>query len=143
MLYLGSDHGGYKLREELKQFLKKKKIAFSDLGPKKLVSNDDYPVYTKKVAKAVEKNLKKNLGILICRSGQGVCIDANKFKGIRAALAWNEKIAKHSRTDDNANVLCLASDYISTEVAEDIVAVWLKTPFSNAPRHLRRIKEIS
>jgi ribose 5-phosphate isomerase B len=143
MLYIGSDHGGYKLKEDLKKFLKSRKIAFTDLGAAKLVKDDDYPQYAAKVVKAVQKDLKKNLGILICRSGQGMCIAANKFKGIRAALAWNEQSAKHARRDDDANVLCLPSDYMSPEIAEHVVWSWLNTDFSFEPRHVRRIKEVS
>ncbi|GAC1412233.1 MAG: hypothetical protein NVSMB66_0710 [Candidatus Doudnabacteria bacterium] len=142
MIYIASDHGGYKLKEDLKKFLSKKKIALTDLGPEKLDPNDDYPIYAKKVAEAVAKDLQNNKGILICRSGQGVCIVANKVKGIRAALAWNEVVAKHSRRDDDANILCLPSDYVSTEVAEDATLLWLKTEFSTEEKYARRLKEI-
>lgn len=143
MLYLGSDHGGYKLKEDLKKYLKTRKISFIDLGPKKLNPNDDYPEYAAKVAKAVQKDLKKNLGVLVCRSGQGVSIVANKFKGIRAGIAWNEHAARHGRRDDNINILCLPSDFISAEMAEDIVKVWLNTDFIFEEKYVRRLKEIS
>lgn len=143
MLYIGSDHGGYKLKEDLKKLLQKRKVKFADVGPLKLNDQDDYPPYAKKVAQAVQKDPDKNRGILLCRSGQGVCIAANKFKGVRAALCWNEAVAKHSRNDDDANVLCLASDFISTEMAEDIILTWLDTPFSFEQRHIRRLKEIN
>ncbi len=142
MIYLGSDHGGYALKEDLKKFLKKEKINFTDLGPSSLNPKDDYPRFSEKVARAVQKDLKNNKGILICRSGQGVCIAANKFAGIRAALSWNELLAKASRNDDNVNILCLPSDYISAEVAEDITKIWLITPFSGEDRHQRRLAEI-
>lgn len=142
MIYLGSDHGGFNLKEDLKKFLDAEKIAYKDLGPFTLHPKDDYPKFSAKVAKAVQRSPEKNLGILMCRSGQGVCVAANKFKGIRAAVAWNELLAKASRKDDAANVLCLPSDYISTEVAEDIVKAWLVTPFSGEERHKRRLKEI-
>lgn len=142
MIYIGADHGGFKLKEDLKKMLAKRKVSFVDVGAKKLVDGDDYPPYAKKVAQGVQKSLGKNKGVLICRSGQGVCIAANKFKGIRAALCWNEAIAKHSRNDDDANILCLAADYVSTEAAEDILLTWLNTPFSFEPRHTKRIKEI-
>ncbi len=86
----------------------------------------------------------ENLGILICRSGQGVCIVANKFTHVRAALVWNEKEAEMSRVDDMTNILCLPSDYIPTvREAEKIVEVWLSTPYSSEARHVRRIKKIS
>ena len=142
MLYLGADHGGFELKEDLKKFLKRSKIVFTDLGPEKLVADDDFTLYTEKVCRAVQKELTVNLGILICRSGHGVTIAANKFKGIRAALCWNELVAKASRNDDHANVLCLPADYISSEHAEEIVGAWLKTSFSEEPRYLRRLKHI-
>lgn len=142
MIYIGSDHGGFKLKEDLKKFLKGKKIAFVDVGPAKLNPKDNYPQYASKVAKRVQKSPGIHKGILLCRSGQGVCIVANKFKRVRAALAWNEAVAKASRHDDDVNVLCLPSDYISTEAAEDVVKIWLKTEFASLDRFQRRIDEI-
>lgn len=142
MIYIGSDHGGFKLKEELKKFLKGNKVAFIDVGPAKLNPKDDYPQYASKVAKQVQKSPGIHKGILLCRSGQGVCIVANKFKRVRAALAWNEAVAKASRHDDDVNVLCLPSDYISAEAAEDIVKVWLRTGFAPLGRYQRRIDEI-
>lgn len=143
MIYIGADHGGYKMKEQLKKFLKKQKLEFVDVGAKKEIKNDDYPDYAKLVGKKVSLNPMQNLGILICRSGQGVCIVANKFKHVRASLVWNEKEAKMSRVDDMSNVLCLPSDYISEKEVEVIVIKWLKTPYSTEARHVRRIKKIS
>jgi ribose 5-phosphate isomerase B len=143
MIYIGADHGGYKMKEQLKKFLKKKKLDFVDVGAKKLVPNDDYPDYAKLVAKKVSQNPLRNLGILICRSGQGVCIAANKFKNVRAALVWNVQESKMSRIDDMTNVLCLPSDYVTQKESEQIVEVWLNTPYSTEDRHLRRIMKIS
>lgn len=143
MIYIGADHGGYKLKEQIKKFLQKKKLDFVDVGAKKLIAGDDYPDYAKLVAKKVSQNPMQNVGILICRSGQGVCIVANKFTHVRAALVWNTKESEMSRTDDMTNVLCLPSDYISQKEAEKIVEVWLKTPYSGEGRHVRRVKKIS
>jgi len=143
MIYIGADHGGFKMKEQIKKFLAKKKLEFLDVGAKTLKAGDDYPDYAKLVAKKVSQNPLRNVGILICRSGQGVCIVANKFTNVRAALVWNEKEAKMSRTDDMTNVLCLPSDYIYTKDAEKIVEVWLSTPFSIEARHVRRVKKIS
>lgn len=143
MIYIGADHGGYKLKEQIKKFLTKKKLDFEDLGAKTLKAGDDYPDYAKLVAKKVSQNPLRNTGILICRSGQGVCIVANKFTHVRAALVWNTKEAEMSRTDDMTNVLCLPSDYISQKEAEAIVQVWLDTPYSTEARHIRRVKKIS
>ena len=143
MIYIGADHGGYKLKEQLKKFLLRRKLKFEDIGAKKLKTGDDYPDYAKIVGNKVSQNPMENLGILICRSGQGVCIVANKFKHVRGALVWNEKEAEMSRIDDMSNVLCLPSDYISEKEAKKIVEVWLNTPYSSDPRHVRRIKKIS
>lgn len=143
MIYLGADHGGYRLKEHLKKVLSKQKREFKDLGALRLKPEDDYPDYAAKVAQQVSKNPMGNLGILICRSGQGVCIVANKFKGVRAALVWNTSEAKVSRTDDMSNVLCLPSDYISPHAAENIMDAWLETEFSTHFRHMRRVKKIA
>ncbi len=143
MIYIGADHGGYKLKEQLKKFLTKQKQEFVDVGAKKLKAGDDYPDYAKIVGKKVSQNPMQNLGLLICRSGQGVCIVANKFNHVRAALVWNTKEAEMSRKDDMSNVLCLPSDYISEKEAQAIVGVWLKTPYSSEARHVRRVKKIS
>lgn len=143
MIYIASDHGGFKLKQHLKKYLTAKKIEFKDLGPDKFKKDDDYPDYASKVAREVSKNPMQHVGILLCRSGQGVCIVANKFKNVRAGLVWNMDQAKMSRNDDMANVLCLPSEFISPYVAEHIVKVWLATPFSEDSRHMRRIKKIS
>lgn len=143
MIYIGADHGGYKLKTDLKKFLEKKNLEFVDVGAKKLKVGDDYPDYAKLVAKKVSQNPLRNVGILICRSGQGVCIVANKFTNVRAALVWNTLEAKMSRTDDMTNVLCLPSDYITPKLAEQIVGVWVRTPYSSEARHVRRVKKIS
>lgn len=142
MLYIASDHGGFKLKEDLKKVLDKKNIQYTDLGPKKVNLSDDYPDYAKLVAQQVSKSPIKNSGILICRSGQGVCIVANKFKRVRAALVWNLAEAKISRNDDMSNVLCLPADYVSSKKAILLVESWLNTPFSKELRHKRRIKKI-
>ena len=143
MLYIASDHGGFTLKEQLKAWLLAEAGRISDLGPETLVPGDDYPDYAKKVAAKVSKNPDTDFGILICRSGQGVCIAANKFKGVRAGLVWNIKEAKASRNDDHTNILCLPSDYITFKQAQAIVKTWLETPWSKDPRHVRRVKKIA
>lgn len=142
MLYIGSDHGGFRLKENLKKFLKKEKIDFLDLGPNKLNPKDDYVDYAIKVARKVSNKPNTEVGILICRSGQGVCITANKFKNVRAALVWNVGEAKASKNDDMSNVLCLPADYVKQSTAQKIVKAWLSTEYSKAVRHVRRIKKI-
>ena len=139
MIYLGADHAGFNLKEKIKQFLDKKGIQYTDLGNKKLDPDDDYPVFGHRVAKKVAR---KGKGILICGSSHGVCIVANKVKGIRAVSITTVRDAKLSRQDDDANVLCLSGWHTSEEKAKKIIETWLSTPFSTLPRHKRRVEEI-
>jgi ribose 5-phosphate isomerase B len=141
MLYIGADHGGFKLKEQIKKYLQTPKITFKDLGNFKFVPDDDYPEYSFKVAKAVAKD-KKSSGILICGTGFGVCIAANKVKGIRAVTVRNVQEAKSARIHNDANVLCLSGWELKPEMAKKIIKVWLKTSFSKVARHQRRINQI-
>ena len=138
-IYIASDHGGYKLKKKLIDYLKKK-YSVEDLGPKALVPTDDYPDYAYPLARKVAKT--KSLGILICRNGQGVCITANKVKGIRAVTGFSTKMVKSTRLDDNANVLCIPADYVGLLKAKKMVNIFLKTKFSQASRHKRRLNKI-
>lgn len=141
MLFIAADHAGFAKKEYLKKYFNVYGISFQDLGALVFDKNDDYPDYAKKLVHEVKKN-STHKGILICGSGQGVCMTANKTHGIRAALAWNIQSARASRNDDNANVLCLAGRLLSYKETEKIVHVWLQTPFSKKPRHYRRIQKI-
>ncbi|RMD57440.1 ribose 5-phosphate isomerase B [Candidatus Woesearchaeota archaeon] len=138
-IYLGADHAGYKLKEHLKKFLSKQGYKTIDKGAKKYNKKDDYPDYAKKVAKAVQKGGK---GILVCGSAEGICIAANKFKGIRATPVWTIRAAKLSRQHNDANILCLSGWDLDKKKAEKIALAWLKTPFSGEKRHERRIEKI-
>lgn len=141
-VYLGADHGGYKLKEEIKNWLAEWHFEFEDLGAQKFDPEDDYPDFAWPVAVKVGTEAAA-LGILACRSGQGECIVANKAKGARAALAWNEKTAAASRNDDDANILCLAADYTSMDEAKKIVHAFLTTPFNEKEeRFVRRINKV-
>lgn len=137
---IGSDHAGYKLKEIIKAYLKRKKIEFKDLGTNSEESVD-YPDYAYPVAEGVAKGTFDR-GILICGSGVGMAITANKVKGIRAVLAYDTYIAKQSREHGDCNVLCLAGRKLTRAKATKIVDVWLKTKFSGDERHLRRIRKI-
>jgi len=139
-VYIGADHAGFALKEQLKKFLKKKGYTVKDLGAHKLIKGDDYPDYAAKVAKAVQKGGK---GILICGSAEGVCIAANKFKSIRAVPVWTLQNAKLSRQHNDANILCLSGWELSKKKAEQIASTWLKTKFSGEARHIRRIRKIA
>ncbi|RJQ33482.1 RpiB/LacA/LacB family sugar-phosphate isomerase [Candidatus Parcubacteria bacterium] len=140
-IYLGSDHNGFAIKEYVQDYLEAKGYKVEDLGNVKLNLRDDYPDYAKAVARKVQKS-STALGILFCGSGQGMCITANKFKGIRAALAWSVGTAKKSRYDDNSNIICLPAWSINRDQARRIITGWLTTDFSQATRHKRRIKKI-
>lgn len=140
-IFIGSDHGGYQLKEQLKTWLKENNIIFEDLGASSLDPNDDYPDYVLPVAQKVAAN-PDNLGIVLGRSGNGEVIAANKIKGIRATLCLNEKMAEKAKEHNNANVLSLGADYISFDMAQRTVKTFLDTPFSGEERHLRRLKKI-
>ena len=142
MLYITSDHGGYKLKKRIIRYLENElETKIEDLGPFEYNKDDNYPDYTVKLAKKVLEN-DDNKGIAICRNGIGVCVTANKFKGIRAGIGYNIAVAQSMRNDDNANILCLAADHLSEDHAMAIVKKWLETPFSNDERHVRRLKKI-
>ena len=143
MIFIAADHGGFKLKEHVKKALKERGLKFVDLGPTKLNPKDDYPDFAAKVAKKVSASPEKDQGILVCTSGQGMCIAANKFKNVRAALVWNIIEAKHSREHNYSNVLCLTADYTSPELAEKIMDTWFDTPWSDDERHKRRVNKIS
>lgn len=143
MLYLGADHRGFAMKEKIKSWLSIRGILFQDMGAATLNADDDYPDYAEAVAREVAKKPDENRGILICGSGAGVCIAANKFRGIRAALALNADMARALRNDDDVNVLCLASDFTNERDIEKIVDTWLHTPAGNAERYTRRIQKIA
>lgn len=132
-VYIASDHAGFKLKEKLK-----KKIEMEDLSSD-FVKGDDYPDYAKELSKKVLKT--KGRGILICGTGIGMSIAANKIPGIRAALCWNVKAAKYSREHNDTNVLVLPGRMLNEKEALKIVRVWLKGKFGGG-RHARRINKI-
>jgi ribose 5-phosphate isomerase B len=138
-IFISSDHAGFKLKEEIKSHLLKKKLSFQDLGP----FNDDrvdYPDYAHKVAKKVKAN-KSNVGILVCGSGMGMNIAANRHKNIRAAQCFNLKSTKLSRLHNDANIITLGSRLLTKKLAINCVNTFLNTKFEGG-RHLKRIKKI-
>jgi len=140
LIYIGSDHAGYDLKEKIKKLLDKNKVKYNDLGTnsKKPV---DYPDYAKKVArKVIDNNGSK--GILVCGTGTGMVIAANKIKGVRAIQAYDTYSTKMSRKDNDANILCLRARKFSFNKNKKLVNVWLKTKFSNKQRHNKRIKKL-
>ena len=136
---ISSDHAGYKIKEYIKALLYKNKISLIDLGP----HNDksvDYPDYAKKVAKRI-KCKKSDFGILVCGSGTGMAISANKIRGVRAAVCYNKLSTYLCRSHNNANILCIGARLTKKNNIEKIVSVFLKTEFEGG-RHQRRIKKI-
>lgn len=140
-IFIGSDHAGYKLKKDLLSYLYGYGYYVVDLGNRYFDPDDDYPIYSKSVAKEVAK-IKDSYGILICGSGQGACIVANKIKGVRAALSEHIKDAYLSRKDDDCNVLCLPGRTMNIKTAQKVVKTFLETKFENIPRRVRRINEI-
>ena len=138
-LAIGGDHAGFEYKEQVLKMLAAAGWQVIDKGAYSLDSVD-YPDFAHPVASIVEEG-KATAGILICGSGNGVCMTANKYKGIRAALCWNEEIVSLARQHNNANVLCLPARFISIEKAEAMVNVFLATAFEGG-RHERRVEKI-
>jgi len=141
MIFIASDHRGFPLKEEIKKFLKQESVEFRDLGNSVLDPRDDYPDFALALAEKIRLT-SGNLGILICGTGTGMVIAANKVPGIRASLAWQREIARKAREEENANVLCLAADYTEDSKAREIVKEFLGASFSGVLRHKRRISKI-
>ena len=136
---MASDHAGFVLKEIIKNKLIKEKIKVIDLGPKTNMSVD-YPDYAKKVARNVSSK-KTNMGILVCGSGTGMAMSANKFRKIRAAVCYNSASTRLSRTHNNANILAIGSRLTNNKKALKLVNIFLSTKFEGG-RHLRRVKKI-
>jgi ribose 5-phosphate isomerase B len=137
---IGSDHAGYELKEAIKEYLLEKGIQTKDYGTYSADSTD-YPDYSHPVALSVQ-NKEYPLGILMCGSGNGVCMTANKHQGIRAALCWNEELAALARQHNNANVLCLPARFVSVYLGRKILDAFLSAAFEGG-RHERRVGKIS
>ena len=138
-IFISSDHAGYKLKEAIKSYLSKKNLSFQDMGP---YSDDrvDYPDFAHKVARKVKIN-KNNVGILVCGSGMGMNIVANRYKNIRAAQCFNSKSTKLSRLHNDANIITLGSRLLTEKNALNFIGVFLNTEFEGG-RHSKRIKKI-
>ena len=137
-IFIASDHAGYKLKESIKKYLFKKNKSILDLGPKN-ENSVDYPLYAHLLAKKIRS--KNQFGILVCGSGTGMTITANKHKKVRAALCYNVKSTKLSRLHNNANVISLGARLTKKNVALRCIKIFLKTKFEGG-RHLRRINKI-
>ncbi|HMK57165.1 MAG TPA: ribose 5-phosphate isomerase B [Dissulfurispiraceae bacterium] len=138
---VGSDHGGYVLKGSMIAFLLSRGYNVVDAGARQLDSSDDYPDFAKAVSELV-LSAEVDRGILICGSGVGASIAANKFPGIRAALCHDSFSAHQGVEDDNMNVLCLGARVIGEELAKELALIFLKAEFSHAERHLRRLEKV-
>ncbi len=144
-IYIGTDHAGFELKEELKKFLKDLGCEVVDKGAYEFNKEDDYPDFILPVVKAVAEDIARDLdsrGIVIGGSGQGEAIVANKVKNIRAAVVYDEYSARMSREHNDANIVSLGTRTLSADKAKKLVKLWLETPFSNEERHKRRIEKI-
>ncbi|MGH7157853.1 MAG: RpiB/LacA/LacB family sugar-phosphate isomerase [Candidatus Saccharimonadales bacterium] len=142
-IFIGADHNGFDMKAFIAEELARLGYEVTDEGDQARNPDDDFPQFSEQVVTGMKATGDQEArGILICGSGQGMCIAANRFKGIRAALVWNEHEARAARNDDDSNILCLPARSISNKQALGIAQTWLRTPFAAAPRFKRRIKQI-
>ncbi|MEK7599015.1 MAG: RpiB/LacA/LacB family sugar-phosphate isomerase [Patescibacteria group bacterium] len=151
LIYLGSDHAGFELKEKIKKYLKELGYAAEDKGAFKFDPDDDYPDFIRPVAEAVAAS-SESRGLIFGGSGQGEAIVANRVKGIRAAVfygvyggkwvGFGDKIVRLSRDHNDANILSIGARFVDENTAKNAVRLWLKTPFSGEARHRRRIDKI-
>lgn len=145
-IFLGADHRGYELKEKIEAYLAKQGYDLEDIGGDGTDNQDDFTDYAQMAVMKVlgEDDRTDPRAILICGSGQGMAMAANRFKGIRAAVLWDNYEAKTVRNDDDSNILCLPSRILDddAELWKDVVDTWLTTPFAGAARFKRRIAEM-
>lgn len=142
-IFIGSDHNGYHLKNDLVRYLNSAGYEVVDDGDTSLKPEDDYPIFANKVVQDMKaQNDPSVRGILLCGSGQGMCIAANRHKGIRACLGYDRESVRSARNDDDSNVLCIPARVLEKGEATIIIETWLNTPFAAAPRFIRRNKEI-
>lgn len=142
-IIIGSDHTGVNLKQEIKKVLLQQNVVFEDVGVEDSNEASDYPNIAKKVTKLITADkTNQTKGILICGTGTGMSIAANRVKGIRAAIAYDTYSAKMARADNDANVLCLRARYFPFDKSKEFVKTWLQTPFSKLKRHKQRIEQL-
>ena len=148
-IFLGADHGGYYLKEKLEAYLAKQGHEFEDVGDRELDPHDDFPQFAAQAAIKVlgEEERDDPRAILVCKSGQGMAMAANRFKGIRAVVVTTPQEARESRDDNDSNVLCLPARLLDApgddlELWKDVVDTWLGTPFAGAERYRRRNRQL-
>jgi ribose 5-phosphate isomerase B len=138
-IFLGADHNGYYLKEKIEKYLGSLGHEVADMGDERLDPEDDFTVFASRVVHAMKAEGEHAKGILVCGSGQGMAIAANRHKGIRAGLGWSVEAARSTRNDEDSNVLALPSEILKSDKQwKAIVDVWLSTPFAGAARYKRR-----
>ena len=141
-IYLGTDHNGFYYKQEILKYLKLTDHEVVDVN-EILDPNDDFRQFAARVCNAMlSDDLENTRGLLICGSGQGMVMAANRFKRIRASLCFSVEEARAARNDDNSNILCLAANFTDVEEAKKIINIFLLTPFAKAPRFVRRLNEL-
>ena len=140
MIFLGADHGGFTFKEKIKKFLDELKIEYQDLGNLEFYPGDDFPDYALKVAKKVAEAGEK--GVLICTNGLGMCMAANKVKGIRAVNVTTEKVAEQAREHLDSNILCIGAHVVSFKNVKKIIKTWLGTEFFEKEKYIRRLAKL-
>lgn len=141
--FIGADHNGFDLKRKVELYLASQGYEVQDEGDETLDPDDDFTVYASRVVHAMRQHGDSARGILICGSGQGMAIAANRFKGIRAGLGWNESAARSIRNDENSNILALPAEIFHKDSEwKRIVDTWIRTPFADAPRYRRRNRQL-
>lgn len=144
-IYLGADHRGFAMKEKVLAYLAKRGYSVEDVGDRELNPEDDFPEFAQLAAiKVMGETDPDPRAILLCGGGQGMCMAANRFRGIRASVIWDEYEAKMTRNDNDSNVLCLPSRVLEDDekLWQGIIETWLTTPFADAPRYRRRNAQI-
>jgi ribose 5-phosphate isomerase B len=141
-IYLGADHRGFALKEKIKNWLEKFSYEHEDMGAYKLDGADDYTLYAEKVASVVSDNAPSARGVLVCGSGVGMDVAANKIDGARASFGLDDEQVSAGRKEDDMNILVLAADYVNEDRAKKMLEAFLKTEFDGKKRHAKRLEEI-
>ncbi len=141
-IFIGADHRGFELKDKIIDYLHEKNIRIEDLGSYEYQKDDDYPDFAKKVVEAVLQEPDKRLGIVICGSGVGTSIVANRYKKIRCGIALNKDQVAHAREKDHINILSLAADYLNIEQAIELIDTFIDTGLTSDGKYIRRIKKL-
>ncbi len=142
IIYIGADHRGFELKEQIKKYLDNSGYAVIDQGNSVKDDTDNYPEFAKAVANEVRGDTANRHGILVCGSGAGMCVAANKFAGIRASIALSPDHASAIKQEDDINILCVPADFFDLEQSKRVIALWLQTPFDDKEAHRDRLEQV-